>query len=129
MAVRGIRGATVVAADDPTLILAATRKLLQRLADANDLDPDDIISIILTTTQDLTSEYPAHAARHLGWTMVPLLGATEMHVPDGLARCIRVLMHVNTGRTAAQIRHVYLGAAAALRPEYGEPMDAPPDRR
>lgn len=125
MAVRGIRGATVVGADEPQLIREATEQLLRRLAEANRLHTDDIISIIFTATRDLTSDFPAHAARRLGWTDVPLLGAVEMDVPGGLARCIRVLLHVNTEQSPAEVRHVYLGAAARLRPEYGDAGDAP----
>ena len=129
MAVKGIRGATVVAADEPECIRLATEQLLRRIADVNRLSPSDIISIIFTTTQDLSSDFPAHAARRLGWTDVPLLGAVEMAVPDGLSRCIRVLLHVNWDRPGTEIRHVYLGDAARLRPEYGEPLRPPPDQR
>ena len=117
MAVRGIRGATVVARDEPELVLAATRELLKAIAHANALDPDDIASIIFTVTPDVRSEYPARAARRLGWTAVPLLCATEMDVPGGLPRCIRVLMHVDTDRPAADVKHVYLHDALTLRPD------------
>lgn len=117
MAVRGIRGATVVARDEPELVLAATRELLEAIAHANALDPDDITSIIFTVTPDVRSEYPARAARRLGWTGVPLLCTTEMDVPGGLPRCIRVLMHVDTDRSAANVKHVYLHDARTLRPD------------
>ncbi len=117
MVVRGIRGATAIDADRQDLVLAATRELLQALTEANGIEPDDIASVILTATPDITSEYPARAARAMGWHDVPLLGATEMAVPDGLQRCIRVLMHVNTDAEPSQLRHVYLRGARVLRPD------------
>jgi chorismate mutase len=117
MPVRGIRGATAVDRDTPKQIVAATRELLEAIVAANDLKTDDIASIVFTVTPDLRSEYPARAARVLGWTETALLGATEMDVPGGLPRCIRVLLHVNTRRRPAAIKHIYLHAAAALRPD------------
>ena len=117
MAVRGIRGATVVAADDRDLILGGTKELLETVIAANDIAVDDIASIMFTMTPDLRSAYPAQAARQLGWDDTPLLGAVETEVPGGLPRCIRVLMHVNTDRAAATIQHVYLHGAQILRPD------------
>lgn len=115
MKVRGIRGATAVQTDAREAVLAATTELLQALVAANDIQVDDIASIIFTVTPDLKSEYPARAARQLGWTDVALLGALEMDVPAGLKRCIRVLLHVNTEKTARQIKHIYLHDAKILR--------------
>ena len=117
MPVRGIRGATAVDRDTPDAIVSATRELLEAIVRANKLEVDDIASIIFTVTPDLRSEYPARAARALGWTETALLGATEMDVPGGLKRCIRVLLHVNTRQSARAIKHIYLHAAAALRPD------------
>ncbi len=117
MAVRGIRGAITVDTDAAEEIVAATRELLLAIVAANDLRPADIASVLFTTTPDLSATYPARAARALGWTHVPLLGAGEMRVPDGLPRCIRVLIHVNTRRAAARIKHIYLRGARALRPD------------
>jgi chorismate mutase len=117
MPVRGIRGATVVEADEPELILAETRALLEDVVRANQLRVDDIVSVILTTTPDLASEYPARAARLLGWHDTALLGAVEMGVPHGLPRCIRVLLHVNTTKPQHAMHHVYRGKAAELRPD------------
>ncbi len=117
MAVRGIRGATVVEADDRELILEATRELLEALVLANDIAVDDIASIMFTMTPDLQSTYPAQAARWLGWENTPLLGALETAVPGGLPRCVRVLMHVNTDRAPADIKHIYLREAQTLRPD------------
>ncbi len=119
MTVRGIRGATVVRKDTPAFILEATRELLEALLSANAIDVSDIASIIFTVTPDLESEYPARAARQLGWTNVALLGATEMDVPGGLERCIRVLLHVNTDHPASQLKHIYLHEARTLRPDRG----------
>jgi chorismate mutase len=115
MPVRGIRGATTAAADTPDAILTATQELLQALVAANAIELGEIASVIFTTTPDLTTQFPARAARHLGWHDVPLLGATEMAVPGAPERCIRVLIHLNTDRPAAAIRHVYLHGAADLR--------------
>jgi chorismate mutase len=87
------------------------------MRDANGFAPEDVESAIFTTSPDLNADYPARAARRLGWTEVPLLGAAEVAVPTGLPRCIRVLLHVNTERTQADINHVYLHEAKRLRPD------------
>ena len=113
---RALRGATTVAADDPALIDEAVGELLSRLADANALSPDDIVSAILTATPDLTSAFPAAAARRLGWDHVPLLCAAEIAVPGSLPRCIRVLLHVALDPERAP-QAVYLRDAATLRPD------------
>ena len=118
MPVRGIRGATVVDQDQAEIVLAATRDLLQAICAANpQLQPDDLASAVFTVTGDLTSIYPAQAARELGWVHVPLLSAREIDVPGGMPRCIRVLLHWNTDLPQTDIQHVYLGAAASLRPD------------
>lgn len=114
---RGIRGAITVTRDDRDEILEATRELLTMMVRVNDIDVDDIASIYLTTTTDLTATYPAFAARQLGWYDVALLCGHEMSVPDGLPRCIRVLIHWNTTKTAQEIGHVYLREAKSLRPD------------
>ena len=115
--VRGIRGAITVDRDEPELVLAATEKLLRRIVAENGVVPDDIASALFTTTPDLTSEFPAAAARRMGWKYVPLLNFTEIAVPGGLERCIRVLVHVNTEKSAEGIVHVYLDGASNLRPD------------
>ena len=115
--VRGIRGATVAPANTPEAIRCATRELLEALVAANGIDPGDIASVFFTTTADLNAEYPALAARQLGWIDTALLCSHEMNVPGGLPLCIRVLVHWNTDRRPAEIRHIYLGAAARLRPD------------
>lgn len=118
MTVRGIRGATSVPEDRPDLILAATRELLEALVSGNQItDFEDIVSAIFTTTPDLTSTFPAEAARVLGMKQVPLLCASEIAVPQSLPRCIRVLLHVNTTKRQGEIQHVYLHEAKKLRPD------------
>jgi len=117
MAVRGIRGAIDIAENTEAVIEAATKKLLLQMIEANNLSPEWIISIFLTATVDIDASYPAAAARKLGWTDIPLLDAQEIEVQGGMPRVIRVLMHVETELTRAQVRHVYLGNAANLRPD------------
>jgi len=115
--VRALRGAITVDADDPTLILDATRTLLRELVLLNSLDTEQLVSVIFTATPDLTAAFPARAARELGWNDVPLLCMTEMTVSGSLPRCVRVLMHAELPREAGRGRHVYLRGAAELRPD------------
>ena len=115
--VRAVRGATTVEADRPELIRNATRELLAEIVARNALRPSDVISAVFTVTSDLASEFPARAARELGWDDVPLLCTQEIAVPDALPRCIRVLLHVETARPRDEIEHVYLSGARALRPD------------
>ena len=119
MVCRGIRGATTVSANTAEDILEATTEMLQALIALNDLrDPDVIASAYFTTTPDLTATFPAIAARDLGWTDVALMCGHEMEVPGALERVVRVLLHVNTERSAKEIRHVYLKDAKILRPSW-----------
>ncbi|SDJ23988.1 chorismate mutase [Frankineae bacterium MT45] len=113
--VRAIRGANQIDSDDRDAILAGTAALVTEVMERNELSADDIISVIFTATPDLTAEFPAYAARQLGLTDVPLLCATEISVPAAMPRVLRLLAHVETPRSRAEIRHVYLGGAAALR--------------
>ena len=117
MACRGIRGATTVENDSVASILAATRELLRNMAEANEALPEDVSSAIFTVTPDLRAAYPARAARELGWEQVALLDAQEIPVKGALPLCIRVLLHWNTDKTQAEVRHIYLRGAAALRPD------------
>jgi chorismate mutase len=114
---RGIRGATTAEANTRDAILEATRDMLIRLIEANDLHVDDIASVIFSTTADLNAEFPAVAARALGWLDTALFCTHEMAVPGSLPRCIRVLIHWNTNRRADEINHIYVREAATLRPE------------
>jgi chorismate mutase len=113
--VRALRGATTAEVNDADAIVGATTELLTELLDANDVAPDDLVSILFTSTPDLDAEFPAAAARKLGLGHVPLLGATEVGVPGAPARCIRVLVHLYTERDYASLRHVYRGDARVLR--------------
>lgn len=117
MHIRGIRGATTADENSEEAILGATRELLVRMADANNVEPDEIAAIFFTATPDLTAAFPAEAARQLQWTAVPLLSATEIAVPGALPRCIRVLVLWNTARAQEEIVHVYLRGAEVLRPD------------
>ncbi len=114
---RGVRGATTAAENTREAILEATREMLYLIVRANHMRPEDVASAYFTTTADLNATYPALAARQLGWYEVALLCGHEMQVPDGLARCIRVLIHWNTARSTREIVHVYLREAKSLRPD------------
>lgn len=113
-AVRAIRGATTVDVDRAAEITEAVEDLIGELLSRNEVAKDDLISIIFTATEDLTSTFPATPARLMGLGDVPLLSARELSVAGATARCIRVLMHVNTERAAAELRHVYLRGAKGL---------------
>ena len=115
MAVRAIRGATQVDADERELVLDATRELVNAVMERNQLEHDDVISILFTATPDLVSEFPALAARELGFGDVPLMCATEIGVPHALPRVLRLMAHVETDRPREDVQHVYLRGAAALR--------------
>ena len=118
MAIRGIRGATTVSADQPDLILQATRELLEAILDENlTMRPEDVASAIFTVTDDLASTFPAQGARQMGWGLVPMICAREIPVPGSLPRVIRVLVHWNTELEQKQITHVYLRDAVKLRPD------------
>lgn len=120
-AVRAIRGAITVEADEPCAVWAATRELLTAMLERNALTPDDIISAMFTVTGDLTSTFPARAARQMGWGDVPMLCALEIPVPDALPRCVRVLLHATSARPRAGMVHVYLREAVVLRPDLADP--------
>ncbi|HEY7034822.1 MAG TPA: chorismate mutase [Thermomicrobiales bacterium] len=118
LACRGIRGATTAIANTAEDILEATDELMRVLIHLNDLEPEDVVSAIFTTTPDLTATFPALAARNIGWTEVPLICSHEMNVPGSLQKAVRVLLHVNTIKSPQEIRHVYLKDAQQLRPEW-----------
>jgi len=117
MLCRGIRGAIVAPANTRQAILDSTRELMEALIAANDVQPGDVASVFFTTSPDLTAEYPALAARELGWLDAALLCNVDIAVPTGLARCIRVLIHWNTEKRPDEIIHCYLGEAERLRPD------------
>ena len=117
MRLYALRGATTVDKNDPQAILGATEWLIREIMRRNALVPADVVSCIFTMTEDLDAEFPAVAARNVGFDQVPLMCAREIPVPTTVApRCIRVLMLINTEKSASQIAHVYLREAVALRP-------------
>jgi chorismate mutase len=115
MAVRAVRGAIQVERDERQEVLDAVTELLTAVLSRNGLTPDDLISVVFTATPDLVSEFPAYAARQMGITDVPLLCATEIAVPGAMPRVLRLLAHVESDLPRADVRHVYLRGAAALR--------------
>ena len=115
MEVRGVRGATTSASNSREDILLAAHDLITGIIEANEIVVDDVASILFSTTADLNAEFPAVAARNLGFTNTALECLVEMNVPGSLARCIRVLMHVNSDKQQKEIRHIYLKNAKSLR--------------
>ncbi|MCC7119592.1 MAG: chorismate mutase [Anaerolineales bacterium] len=118
MTIRGVRGAITVSADEPDLILEATRELLQALLEANPgMQPEDVGSALFTVTDDLASTFPAQAARQMGWNLVPMMCAREIPVPGSLPKAIRVLLYWNTQTPQNEVTHIYLREAVKLRPD------------
>jgi chorismate mutase len=117
MACRGVRGATTADTNTSADILKATRELLALMIRQNGIEAEDVASAIFTTTKDLDAEFPALAARQLGWFDVALMCQHELDVPESLGRCIRILLHWNTDKPASQIVHVYIKGASNLRPD------------
>ena len=124
MVIRGIRGATTVPVNTREEILDATKELLASIIEANEIEHDHVASIIFTTTVDLNAEFPAVAAREAGWTDVALQCMHDMNVPGSLARCVRILVHVNTERSNAELQHIYLRGARRLRTDLVERQQA-----
>jgi chorismate mutase len=120
MRIRALRGATTASQDETHAIVEATSELIQEMMKRNNITKEDLVSLIFTATPDLTSEFPAAAARHIGISDVPLLCATEIDVKGSIGRCIRVMMHIYTDLDYATLRHVYLGEARQLRTDLPE---------
>jgi chorismate mutase len=120
MRVRALRGATTCDADTLAEIDAKTQELVTEMLARNDVDHEDLVSIVFTATDDLHAQFPATAARALGLGDVPLLCARELDITGGMSRTVRVLMHLYTERTRAELHHVYLGGAAGLRDDLPE---------
>ncbi len=117
MAVRGIRGAVRVAANDRREIFRRTQELLRAIVAANAVRPDDVAAAFFTMTPDLTADFPAYAARDMGWTAVPMMCASELAVPGSMDRVVRVMLLVDTKLAPGRIRHQYLGETSCLRPD------------
>jgi chorismate mutase len=115
VAVRAIRGAVQVDANESAAILEGTSELVTEVMARNQLTPADVISVVFSATTDLNAEFPALAARKLGFQDVPLLCCSEIAVPSGMPRVVRLMMHVETEAPRSAIQHVYLRGAAALR--------------
>src|SRR5262245_59087720 len=124
---RGVRGATTADANTKEAILSATRELLALMIRLNGIEPEDVASAVFSTTCDLNAEFPALAARQLGWLDVPLLCTHEIDVPGSLRRCVRVLAHWNTEKPQKEIQHIYVKEAVKLRPDLSKlpPVDWP----
>jgi chorismate mutase len=118
MLIRGVRGATTVTANTREAILEATTELLTAMVEANEVNAEDVASAFFTSSPSLNAEFPALAARQMGWTDVALLCGHEMNVPGALPLCLRILIHINTERKASEIVHVYLHGAKVLRPDF-----------
>jgi chorismate mutase len=115
MAIRGIRGATVATANTKEAVIEATKELLGELVKENGIKIEEVASALFSSTDGLDAEFPAVAARELGWHDTPLLCMQEINVPGSLQGCIRVLLHVNTDKPQKEMKHVYLHAAKNLR--------------
>lgn len=120
MRLRGVRGATTADANTKDSILAATSELLSAIIAANEIQADDVASIYFTTTPDLNAEFPAVAARQMGWTQTALMCGHEMNVPGSLPMCIRIMMHVNTAKQQRELKFIYLRGARALRQDLAD---------
>ena len=118
-AIRAARGAICVAEDTAEAVLSATARLLSAMLDRNSIPVADLVSVFFTTTDDLTSAFPAEAARRIGLGRVPLLCAREIAVAGAMPRVVRVLMHFYTGRTQSEVAHPYLDGAESLRDDLG----------
>ncbi len=118
--IRALRGAVVAADNTREAILEASQTLFRSMLEQNHLSVDSVISVFVTATADLNAEFPALAAREIGWTQVPMLCAQEIQVPGSMARVIRVLMHVAVNEGTRTLRHQYLGEAHKLRPDLAE---------
>ena len=125
MLCRGVRGATTVRSNSREDILEEARKLLALMIRFNGIEAEDVASAIFTLTRDLNAEFPALAARQLGWLDVPLLCGYEVEVPGALQRCVRILVHWNTQKAQDEIVHVYINEARKLRPDLSKipPVD------
>ncbi len=117
MRVRAARGAITVDRDEPGRIVAAAARVLRALLADNEVYPEDVVSVVFTSTPDLRSVFPAEAAREVGLGHVPLLCAQELDVEGAMPRVVRVLLHFHTERPQSDVRSAYLEGARALRPD------------
>jgi chorismate mutase len=121
--IRGVRGAITVDCNSEEVIIGATEELLKQVIDGNNILPDQVASVFISTTDDLNAAFPARAMRKFpGWTYVPVMCMRELAVPGALPLCVRVMLHVNTAVPQEEIVHVYLGGATVLRPDLGNTL-------
>ncbi|MBT2656395.1 chorismate mutase [Bacillus sp. ISL-18] len=121
--IRGVRGATTVTANSEEAIITATEELFAKLIEVNQIQPDSVASVLVSTTEDVNAAFPAKALRKFqGWTYVPVMCMREMPVPNSLKMCVRVMMHVNTSVPQEKVVHVYLNDAQVLRPDLNNSM-------
>lgn len=122
--IRGVRGATTIEENSEAIILAATEELLGKMIELNEINPETVASVFISTTNDITAAFPAKALRRFsGWTFVPVMCMQEMNVPNALKLCVRVMLHLNTDKSQEEIVHVYLKEAESLRPDLGNSND------
>lgn len=115
---RGVRGATTVITNTEEEIVCATEELLAKVIELNQIEPESVASVFISTTEDVTAAFPAKALRKFaGWTYVPVMCMREIPVPNSLSMCIRIMLHVNTKQSQKDIIHVYLNGAKVLRPD------------
>ena len=121
--IRGMRGAITVDSNSEEVIISATEELLKQLIEGNNILPEQVASVFISTTEELNAAFPARALRKFaGWTYVPVMCMRELPVPNALPMCIRIMMHVNTAVTQEEIVHVYLKGATVLRPDLGNTL-------
>jgi len=121
--IRGVRGATTVSTNSEEAIVSATEELLAKLIEVNQIQPNSVASVLISTTEDINAAFPAKALRKFaGWTYVPVMCMRELPVPNSLEMCVRVMMHVNTNLPQEEIIHVYLKEAKVLRPDLGSSL-------
>jgi chorismate mutase len=125
--VRAIRGATTVSDNSADEIYAATAELLREMTSLNEIDKDDIISVIFSLTSDLNAAFPAAAARRMGWTKTAMMCTYEVDVPGSLRKCIRVMMHIETEKDNDELKYVYLRQAKSLRPDIADKQELTED--
>lgn len=122
--IRGVRGATTVSGNNESEIITATEELVEKLIELNQIQPDTVASVFISTTEDIDAVFPAKALRNFtGWTYVPVMCMREIPVAGSLKQCIRIMMHVNTNQTQDAINHVYLREAKVLRPDLGSSLE------
>lgn len=117
MATRGVRGAITVKKNEKDAIVFATEMLLEKIISVNKIKVEDIAAVIFSVTSDLTKEFPAIAAREMGWLYTPLMCTNEIDIEGSLKKCIRVMMIVNSDKSQDKMKHIYLDEAQKLRPD------------